>query len=183
MAVEKIVLNNTFAGVWAGNASYGETDEVTNGNVPLPRTTSYADNSSGFNAPQKNASVPSWSSKIWDDNIKPSLESLFGVQATLEERFAGGVTLLADLAVGVNVINPLAWLVFGVVACGEEKDNNDSADLEECQPCPDGGCGASDYDEMRVYLIEVAGYDQENVYDMSLDELIEAYCQATSSRQ
>src|SRR3990167_4824764 len=115
MAVENVILNDGRLRIQSGNADDGETDGVTNGNVSLPRTASYADNSSEFAIPEfpKNAPVPSWSSKIWDDNIKTSLESLVGSQATLAERFSGGLTLLADAAVAVNVVNPVAWLLVG----------------------------------------------------------------------
>lgn len=58
----------------------------------------------------------SWVNRLWEDNIKLSLDSLVGADSSPTERAAGGATLLADLAVGINLINPVAWFVVGVGA-------------------------------------------------------------------
>src|SRR3990167_1521011 len=193
MAVENVILNDGRLRIQSGNADDGETDGVTNGNVSLPRTASYADNSSEFAIPEfpKNAPVPSWSSKIWDDNIKTSLESLVGSQATLAERFSGGLTLLADAAVAVNVINPLAWLVAGVVSCGAggETDQEEVTycdyDNSQCSNAPGAEVGyfrethpecadISDTDILRTFCFQYHDYPQYE--DRSDEEIMEMLC-------
>ena len=185
MAIENVILNDGRVGIQLGNADDGETDGVTNENVSLPLTTSYTDNSSEFNAPQKHAPRPSWFSKLWDDNIKISLDSLVGSQATLAERFSGGLTLLADAAVAVNVVNPVAWLLVGGASilggCNSQPSQPSHAEVcddftyEMCRAY----CSCDDRDDEEYSEPQPAGYcDKDDCVEFYTEITDLNYCEA-----
>ncbi len=121
---------------FTGESKSTNYQSITDPNIGLATTSPTESDLSVFTVQQTHSIEEKgiWNN-LWNDNLLPSLSSTFSLQSSLEERIAGGLTLLADTIVGANAINPVAWFVVGVGSFfGCYSDKSSEAD-SVCPPC------------------------------------------------